>query len=217
MKASASIMAIFGLLSLSPVAMGRDNRSETEVVEALMQSTNTWGRSISQYREVVSTNMAAVCGFGRNRAPRLSERWYEVMLELPLCTNDICNWSAWLNEKTFPLWAFGGIFVEDVASTNIWLRIADFMGEVRGGLKTADEIRVESGGDKQRFLDLQTEMAARRYSDSALRDVVVDGIGQRGLPLLSPDIRFSFFSNLVQRARLTVSEMSQIGANLSGD
>ncbi len=213
MKVSHIVCNVLVALAVSE-AFGFDAQAEGRVFEALMNTTNLWNVCRATYHTEVSTNLLAVCRHGKVRAPRIAEEWFTVMLDLPLCTNDINNWSIWLNEKTFPVWTYGDIFTEDVASTNLWLRLADFIGEMRSCLKTPEELRSMAGSDRQMLFDLQTEMAARRMSEGSLKDIVLDGIGQRGIPLLPIDKRYSFFSNFVQRARLTPAETLQITSRL---
>ena len=189
---------------------GRDMRSDAEILDALNCATNYWLTSLSDYHDSVSTNLAALCKFGRMQTPVLAASWFDRMFDLPLATNDIGDMSLWLREKVFPVWAYGEMFASDSAHSNLWLRLADFNGMVRNGLKTQEEIRVLSHGDRGRFLALQDESAAFQFANESLKGCVVDCIGKKGIALLPEDMRFTFFTNYVQRAVLTAEESAAI-------
>ena len=189
---------------------GRDMRSEAEILDALNCATNYWLTSLSDYHDSVSTNLSALCKFGRMQTPALAASWFDRMLGLPLATNDIGDMSLWLREKAFPVWAYGEMFAADSAHSNLWLRLADFNGIVRNGIRTQEEIRALSHGNRGRFLALQDESAAFQFANESLKGCVVDCIGKKGIALLPEDTRFTFFTNYVQRAVLTAEESAAI-------
>ena len=187
-------------------SLGRDMRSDAEILDALNCATNYWLTSLSDYHDSVSTNLSALCKFGRIETPILAASWFDRMLDLPLATNDIGDMSLWLREKVFPVWAYGEMFAADSAHSNLWLRLADFNGMVRNGVKTQEEIRALSHGDRGRFLALQDESAAFQFANESLKRC----IGKKGIALVQENMRFAFFTNYVQRAVLTAEESATI-------
>ena len=190
----------------------------TNGVYSLEMTSNAWGTSSKEYRTAVFSALSearqqgvgsdALCG------------WFTNMVA---CACPDTSFEVWAGEKRFMIGMGTGI-PEIASSTDCWLSVADYYGELKG-LRVAlseDTTRVE------RFAFLTNENTTAYYA--ALEDekkrlgkyrvvgevmpgisnVVLSSFPSVILPRLAEGDRFEMVSNVAERARLTEAEVHSL-------
>ena len=196
---------------------------ESPQLEALMCTTNLWGVSVEQYRIGVETNVAAIVSAGGDDSAIVLRRWYVPMLGLSASTNEAQSYCIWVGVKENHVFKYGRLFVGGTnALTDVWMATADLLRETRAKILDRQDLQMavqsfarpsgESAfADRRRsVLDLSTTQSANEGLAAVVRDILVNDYGKRGIPQLPPECQMQVYSNLVERASLTVEEAQGI-------
>ena len=205
------------------------DRVETFRARLMSESLCNWGVSQRAFNASVTSNMAELALINTEASRAARAEWLETLLALPVSTNDYQRYRLWMNEKV--QWTSGCArrFLEP-SYTNIWTKTADLLQVIKqnsvgqGELLqrvAADNLSehlharssgpvVVSSGMPDWYWRETDHMAHCQQFAEVVRMVVVDQYGSRGIPRLPSDVRWSFYSNFVERACLDEGDRAKI-------
>lgn len=205
------------------------DRVETLRAGLMSEFYCNWGVSQSAFNASVASNMAELALINTEDSRAARAAWLDTLLSLHVSTNDYRHYRLWMNEKV--QWTSGCArrFLEP-ANTNIWAKTADLLHVIRqdsvghGELlqrvaadnllehvqATGNGLVVVSSGMPDWYWREVDHLAHCQQFAEVVRMVVVDQYGSRGIPRLPADVRWSFYSNFVERAGLDEGDRAKI-------
>ena len=207
-----------------------DGATEDELIAQLWSSTNYWMISAGDFERTVYSGPCRLRVGDSARARDAFRGWSEFLLSAPLpeMTNDVSVWGCWSTIKAEML-RRGIERCSDAGCTNVWLGAADFFGESRGLIRNwsskewVSERRAYRKAHPELSFGELKAMGLRMQSVSSegfqicttLREPICESIGKKYIPALPVEMRWNFYSNFVERARLTEVERAEIRAAIT--
>ena len=214
-------------LCASLVVLGCSVSAQSVTHEAcqarFLNATNYWGVDLKSFRSHVNTNMALMSSLSPSESRELLREWYRILLDLHIPTNGVSDYKCWLQQKARGLSGCSQSILAPEC-TNLWMRSADFSRELFTSFRRRDEILAEANLKfsenyvsftnsvrRQRWIwDQNDFQTARERAFDILNFGLVEDIGLRGIPRLPSDVRWTFYSNFVERACLDEGDRSKI-------
>lgn len=209
---------------------GNGSGNEVQLL-GLLGSTNFWLVSQDDFHASAATNFAALGLVSSVEDKMMIEKWSEWVLASRLPSYDlnqrksIMTWKKWAQERTWALRRCVELN-QDVGSTNIWLAVADELAKSRSFDQGTSPKSISDNGefsDKHRFEQARSNSLTRIVAGvhgmkaKELEQCVVQTIGKEYMPRLSAEMRWGFYSNFVERARLTDIERAEIRGAIRGE
>jgi len=223
-------MTLLAILLVTAITGAATPSSPDPIREDLFASTNYWGRDVDRFLGQSNATVAMMRSRGLTSADKTALcDWYAVLLDLPVSTNSVAEYKAWLNVKASCLAGYSKRVLNPMY-TNLWMKYASIYGDVRAGVRSSKTLLAEAkalfpadctakfDGDNvevamKKWLWKQSEWdAAREKALGMMWFGISEYIGARGISKLPAGVREEFLAEFERRARLNESERAQIRA-----
>lgn len=220
-------IGVVGVVAASP-AFGSEEASVC-IDRLAISTTNSWGRSIDDFRAAANSNMTVLAQMRMTDAEVGRENWLISLMSLPVPTNSYVEYRLWISEKSS--WLFGaGRSFGRAENTNLWLSAASAIGSVRQEMKTRESllerVRAESVLQEQTacaegriavstgfpdwYFDEVSHLIDQEKAIETMLSALIEHFAKRGMRHIPAQLRWHLYADIVEKASLNASECQRL-------
>lgn len=227
---SAKHFVLCGVASMAITVSLSCFADSSAAMERLMEgTTNSWGKSIDDFRVVANSNMSVLAKMKTAEATAERETWLVCLMSLAIPTNTYDGYKAWISEKASWLFGAGRSFGEP-KNTNLWLSAAAEIGRIRHGMTTREALRARvhaeclqqehavrddgrvfiSTSFPDWYFDESAHLTDQEYAIETMFSALIEHFAKRGMTRVPLSSRWNLYTNIVEKANLNESECRRL-------